>query len=694
MKGLARSKVLLVITLLLTVISPALASADGTNEDRSNHSGVTWPKNQELPTFSKPKFLDVVDLAGQPGEMELLLTSLQGNVNREKTRIYVLEGNAEEGRMTWLNEFDVPYQVHVDPLKVVAKYKNEVKGIVVYDPDNMDTVNLATTYAGLENAIVASPGLADVLTAAPYNLPLLEDYRGKFANAMEVYQWQYDNFWNRTTKRMLIGLSGGNSIPLPPGIPDSYELLLQEDEEIRNSSNRAVHEIDLTSFLGEEAVYLRFDDAFTADGWGPAVHEVTVKADGNVIGHFIPGTEAGTAAEKPFLYDSGRSALTDRTGGHRFADGNSYFVYRFAPPEGTQTLTVSVDMWNQYKVSATNVQTPSSDNLEQEPYGFLRDYAVANRAMVFWLDPNDPEERVLFEKILSDVEPGTPYLGWFANDVAGEWGGTELCSQYGVYVLASDWFNNMTVFSGMEGKIKKQKQLEAPALENKIYVTFTYTDGDNLQYNQHGMKRFWDDPGRGSVPINWSVSPLLADAAPFIFGHFLGSATDNDLLIAGPSGMGYFYPDAWPEQNLVPYLQDTHKYLKRAGIDIIYALNIRNHQNAELSERTAQAFIDELNLNGMFLNWKNSNEMKIVNDSLPVSTGIMVGSVNQAKEAIASASEGWDGTTPRFITIGAGAWSLRPSDIAEVASSLGTEYKVVRGDQYFDLVREANGLDR
>lgn len=47
---------------------------------------------------------------------------------------------------------------------------------------------------------------------------------------------------------------------------------------------------------------------------------------------------------------------------------------------------------------------------------------------------------------MSDVEPGTPYLGWFSNDVEGEFSSVEIASRYGVYVLADRWFSNLTVF--------------------------------------------------------------------------------------------------------------------------------------------------------------------------------------------------------------------------------------------------------
>src|SRR5690606_14543988 len=272
-------------------------------------------------------------------------------------------------------------------------------------------------------------------------------------------------------------------------------------------ANRDTYEFDLSAYLGGRAGWVRFADAFTGDGWGQAGSEVVVRADGDVIAP--PG--AGTEAEEDVLFDPGNSQVNAGPPQHRVADGGRYFVYQFEPPEGTQSLQLSVTMWNEYVVSATSTE-PERPILEG--YAYLRDYAVANRALTFWLDPNVDEERELFVQIMSDVEPYTPYLGWFAQDVAGEFGGTELASRHGVYVLAADWFENMTVHSGARAPIsKRQKPLPPPPVENKVYVTFTMSEGDNLQYNEHRLRVLWDDPGRGSVPINWSTSPLLVDAA-------------------------------------------------------------------------------------------------------------------------------------------------------------------------------------
>lgn len=78
--------------------------------------------------------------------------------------------------------------------------------------------------------------------------------------------------------------------------------------------------------------------------------------------------------------------------------------------------------------------------------------------MVFWLDSNVTEERDLLEQMFSSVEPGTPYLGWFDDDIAGEFGGVEYASSHGLYVVPADWFSNLTVFSGTTLEPVQQKK--------------------------------------------------------------------------------------------------------------------------------------------------------------------------------------------------------------------------------------------
>jgi hypothetical protein len=330
-----------------------------------------------------------------------------------------------------------------------------------------------------------------------------------------------------------------------------------------------------------------------------------------------------------------------------------------------------------------------------EPYGgLLHDYAVANQAMVFWLDPNAPAERTLFERILGDMAPNTPYFGWFPRDVRGEFIGTELTSAHGVYVLAADYFSNMTVFSGVRPQATPMTQASAavPRLENRIYVTFTVTEGDNLQYTQHRMRRLWDDPGRGRVPLNWTLDPLLLDAAPTVLEYYQHTRTPNDLLISGPSGAGYIYPNAWPAPAFGAFTRQSAAYMRRTGMNIVWVLNRTGGRSVELAPARAGAYIEDVAPLGVLLNYENYTVTTLVRRSLPQAVTLGVGSAREARHILKRAAKQWRGDVPCFLSVGVLAWTMTPSDVAQVAEALSPRFQVVRGDAYFALARTAFGV--
>ncbi len=661
-------------------VQTAYAAPHGTG-----NGGIWWPQDQALPTFAPPRHLDVVSLSDDSssnGELTQMFVTLEGIVNRREPRIYVIENQPNEGAYSWLNDMKIPYTVHTNPWEVFDDYVREVKGVVIYDPALIDTTNIATTLAGLQDGIVVGPDLAQKLTAAPNHLPVLADLRGKFTSALDAYTWEYQNLWPQTTHRMLIGLSPATTPYIPPSNWSSFQTVLQEQRRITDSSNRAVYTMDLSSWLGGEAVYVRFQDAFPEDGWGPSVHQVTVKVDGTVIAQFIPCHDP---QEENYIFDHGGSTCdTSASNPHRFADGKSYFIYRFAPPAGTKQLTVSVDMRNEYLVSVSKTR-PAETSDQKVPFGFLRDYAVANRAMVFWATTSNAQSMALFDQILSSVQPGTPYLGWFDNEPLG----VSEATKHSVRVLASDWYNNMTVFSGIRAPIHQQPMLPAPALANKVYITFTVSDGDNLQYDEHYMRLTWDDPARGKVPLNWTIDPLIVDAAPMILSHYQQTATRKDWIIAGPSGAGYFYPSLWPQSNLNAFLHASERYMIRAGLRSVYALDTQ----ATLPDYVAQAYRNQMHLDGLFLlNSTPTPQTSVMAKDLPVARMYFGSTRDRALQEIQQSVAKWDGKSPLFISIMLNGWSDPAADAAYVVQNLNADCVVVRGDQFFQLFRKANGL--
>ena len=463
-----------------------------------------------------------------------LFASLKGIVNRTQPRIFSYEGDAfAEGQYTWLQSLGLGWTEPANKWDLITKYRSELSGLIVYDPAQIHTVNLATVLAKDRKALIASPDLLSKLTAAPYNLPVLLDLRGQYSSKLQVYQALYNTYWPNLDHRLLIGLN-------------------------------------------------------------PEVHKAA-----------------------------------------------------------------------------------------------LREYATALGAAVIWLDPDVAAESTLLNSFLSSMPAGANYMGWWPEEGPG----VQRASTYGIATVASDWATNLTVHSGMPRTVNLKPMPPKPALQNKIYVAFILSDGDNLQYVEHLMRKLWSNPDRGAVPIGWTLSPAMLDAMPGALNYYWQSSTNNDNLISGPSGYGYAYPNSWPSQSsLNQFAAKTEDYNKRAGFRVITIWNtITGGINQNVGETFASYAPTTLGLTAQ----NTGGGLTIYNNSLPgMALSCNYCTNEQAmKDHIAAAAAGWNGASPRFIIIQAQPWQdVTPTSFKNVANSLNADYIVVRPDHIFQLIREANGL--
>lgn len=319
----------------------------------------------------------------------------------------------------------------------------------------------------------------------------------------------------------------------------------------------------------------------------------------------------------------------------------------------------------------------------------LREYAVALGAPVIWLDPNVAGESELLNSFLNSMPAGANYMGWWPEEGPG----VERASRYGIATIASDWSTNLTVHSGMPRTVNLKPMPAKPALQNKLYVAFIISDGDNLQYVEHLMRKLWNNPDRGAVPIGWTLSPAMLDAMPGALNYYWQSSTNNDNLISGPSGYGYAYPNSWPDQTrLNQFVAKTEQYNRRAGFRVI---TIWNTITGGINQNVGQSFAANAPYTLGLTAQNTGGGLSIYNNSLPgMALSCNYCTNEQAmKDHIASAASGWNGTSPRFIIIQAQPWqNVTPTSFKNVANSLNTNYVVVRPDHIFQLIREANGL--
>lgn len=632
----------------------------------STSTPLYWPSDRALPIFPEAHYLYAADLSALDGDQQALLVSLQGVVNRTEPRLYFYWGT-DPTNLEWLKSTGLPYSMVTNPLALLQRYRGEITGAIVYDPNVPDTINLATTLAGIHKAVIATSALA-----SQYNLPVVEDLRGRFSSNLDVYRYALSSVYPQATKRLITAISPSNTQSTPNV---QWTTLLEVTQPVTDASNKATYTADLSSFLASgPSVYVRYQDAYSNTGWGPSVSQVTVTADGNVIASFQPGT----AAEQPFLFDADGSQLAS---GWRFADGTNYFIYKFTPPAGTKTLTLSTYMWNQYLVTATSTQ-PSY----QVANALFRDYIVATNAPVVWLDPNVTEEASLLAQILSSMQPNLPYLGWFPH--GDEMTGVTLCAQNSTAVVAADFFYNASVFSGVRAPVKcDQPAAPVPTLSKKIYVSLTMVEGDNIQYDQHRLRQIWDDAGRGQVPLGWSISVLLLDIAPSMLAYFQRTQTANDLLVAGPSGAGYTYPVMWPATTLPSYMKRSGYYMERTGMLSLFAYNRDNSTDVALSPQLVDLYKSNVpNLQGIVYNYESSSAASMI-DGVPVATLLGVNDLQSGISSLNNIAQSWDGTAPLFVAVGLESWNITPTDAKTLVNSLGSEFEVIRPDVFFELFR-------
>lgn len=73
----------------------------------------------------------------------------------------------------------------------------------------------------------------------------------------------------------------------------------------------------------------------------------------------------------------------------------------------------------------------------------------------------------------------------------------------------------------------------------KKYVLLETNEGDTPRIVVSLFSQSWVDPRRGSVPVSWSINPVLAEQFPALYDYFASTAGANDSFISGPGGCGY-----------------------------------------------------------------------------------------------------------------------------------------------------------
>ncbi len=151
--------------------------------------------------------------------------ALQGLINRKGPRLYLDYGIYDEPNARRTNEdfiddanwygkyrqllgnqdqhnlayYQQTHDLHAEKIKdlqsALQKYKEEYKGLVVWDEDLPDTVNTAIMLAGQEALLPVNGELKERLDLQ--DIPVVHDLRGKWNDRLELYRWAFETLFKR-----------------------------------------------------------------------------------------------------------------------------------------------------------------------------------------------------------------------------------------------------------------------------------------------------------------------------------------------------------------------------------------------------------------------------------------------------------------------------------------------------------------
>jgi GxGYxYP putative glycoside hydrolase C-terminal domain/GxGYxY sequence motif in domain of unknown function N-terminal len=331
----------------------------------------------------------------------------------------------------------------------------------------------------------------------------------------------------------------------------------------------------------------------------------------------------------------------------------------------------------------------------------VRPFLVATCAFIYWLNPLDilPRaglhcERGLMKRILQSYAPNTAgHFGWFIQEGSG----VSMTSRAAIPVFASDLYSNLEVWGSVHNVQPAlpvlQQNTQIPE-SNRIYVSFTMSEGDNLQYIQEHLLKLWQDPRRGTIPIGWPISAVLLEAAPTLLDYYVRTATSADEFLAGPSGIGYMYPADWPAVHLSAFLENSGRLMKGMNLAVLEVLDsnfgrdiglmlraiFKGSGMALIDKKIQQRYAEALKaagIRGIVSGGGRKNVSWNICSGVPVYQNL--GIASSIEEALSMIKQGVDDYKgrPIFLNLYVLAWKMTPSDLKQVALKLGEGYEIV-----------------
>ncbi len=156
-----------------------------------------------FPPLPAPKRLIAAPLSVDlPLDERLVLTTIQGLVNREHPRIYFVQDDTDAH---WLEYYDKRYGISHDTWdttdRILKEFADTAEGYVVYDDAMLDSSNVAMSMAGAWGVLPVSERL--VPRVRELGLKEFDNFVGRWKNRYEAYRWALEHVFPHCSPNLL-----------------------------------------------------------------------------------------------------------------------------------------------------------------------------------------------------------------------------------------------------------------------------------------------------------------------------------------------------------------------------------------------------------------------------------------------------------------------------------------------------------
>ncbi|HOQ99117.1 MAG TPA: GxGYxYP family putative glycoside hydrolase [Anaerolineae bacterium] len=472
----------------------------------------------------------------------------------------------------------------VDSLaEAIAHFLPIIKGFVVWDPEQPDSINVAIMICSLESLLPISPDHVD--WAERFGLPIQQDLRGRWQDRIALYSWALENLFSRCTP--------GKVASIEPGW----------------------HRPEFIDYVVKERIFT--------------------------------------------------CGLSSKGSGQAFNSGWKLLLLCLGGPSWLRNIIYGTGLFRRLKQLAV-------ERMSADPEVGLT-IAIQKRVA---------------------QQPGAVIFGWHTNR-DDEFSFMVLLSANGLRLAPAHLAANFSFHSALPASVPlKQFHIHESAVvlePEKTYLTFTYSDGDQLMLMNTAQVGGWRRPERGLVPFNWEMQPLLAELAPALLGLYYSSLTPNDCLVAGPSGAGYIIPPL--HDDLPDYLLRSAQACAKADINVITSYYpdppdkvIRQHLQAPsniLGFLSGYFFVKarpvRCGYGKVFLcnAWPHLSQVRDTSEEVLAGVKALLDAPSQ---------------TPRFIGVHLFAYRTTIADVYNFVQTLDpARVKVVRADEFLLLAKQHYG---